>query len=328
MNSPLFVSASTTLEVLQWREMIDALAAAYAVEHTPATSPRRIVTRGPDTWFRALAASSPTGSYMGAKLFGLSRTKSVTYLIALFDQQSGEIAALIDAKEITALRTGATSAVAADRLAPQRPLKVGILGSGIEARAHLQALAAIRQVSSFSVFSPSPNNRQRFADEMASTICVPGHAAADPAAALADADLVVGATMPPRGGAPTLRGDWVRDDAIVLSIGATLPEHLEADERMIEKADLIVCDAPEEVTEETGDFIAMRKAGRPYQNKIVSLNDLMLGKADDRARTAKAVMYKSVGAGIQDIAVAELAYRKAKERGGAEALPIEFVLRT
>jgi ornithine cyclodeaminase/alanine dehydrogenase len=91
-----------------------------------------VVTRGQGNWLRALAASPPGLRYMGAKIFGFGRAKSVSYLIALFEQETGALAALVDANLITAYRTAATSAVAVDRLAAAGPAALGVLGSGLE----------------------------------------------------------------------------------------------------------------------------------------------------------------------------------------------------
>jgi ornithine cyclodeaminase/alanine dehydrogenase len=326
LANPVFVSAEATEAVLSWPAMVDALRSVYSIPHTEATSPRRAVARGPDTWFRALAAAMPSGSMMGAKLFGLGRAKKVNYLISLHDQESGAIVALVDAKHITAFRTGATSAVAVDRLAPQKPVRLGILGSGLEARSHLAAIAAVREIAGFSAFSPNPAKREAYVAEMNDALGLAGTAVGSAEAAVADCDIVVGTTQS-MGRGPTLLGAWLREGTLVVTIGATLPEHVECDTPALARADLIVADVPEEVLEETGDCLAAHHDGVDLAAKTVSLNDLMLGRADDRVRAARLPMYKSVGAGIQDIAVAELAFRAALERGVATELPIAFAMR-
>jgi ornithine cyclodeaminase/alanine dehydrogenase len=81
----------------------------------------------------------------------------------------------------------------------------------------------------------------------------------------------------------------------------------------------------EEVVDETGDMIAAKAAGVPFEHKLLSLNDLLLGKADDKVRQARLPMFKSIGAAVQDITIAELAMEKAVERGLAIELPMEFL---
>ena len=94
--SPIFISAETTRRVLTFPDVIAALRAAYSIQHGPFVSPPRVVTRADGDWLRALAAAPPKSRFMGAKVFGFGRAKTVG-LISLFDQQTGALAALIDA---------------------------------------------------------------------------------------------------------------------------------------------------------------------------------------------------------------------------------------
>ena len=89
--------------------------------------------------------------------------REFSYLISLFDQGSAELVALLDGNSITGYRTAATSALAADLLAPPGPLTVSVLGSGFEAKKHVRALAAVRELKSVQVFSPRAESRERFA---------------------------------------------------------------------------------------------------------------------------------------------------------------------
>ena len=138
---PLFLSSADIARYLAWPSVIEALRVAYSAPVGPSQAPPRVVARGNGAWVRALAAVSPTGRTMGAKLFGLSRSKGVNYVIVLFDQDSGLIAGFVDGKNLTASRTAATSAIAVDALAHRRPLRTALLGSGSEAEAHLQLRA-------------------------------------------------------------------------------------------------------------------------------------------------------------------------------------------
>ena len=162
-NAPWFVSAQTASEVITWPELIDTLRNAYAMPHTEEENPPRTVARGQGTWIRSLCAILPTRTVMGAKIFGLSRQRAVTYTVVLFDQETGRIAGLLDGESLTAFRTAATSAVAVDRVMPPGPVTLGVLGSGSEANSHVRAIAAIRPIQRLSVFSPSADNREEFA---------------------------------------------------------------------------------------------------------------------------------------------------------------------
>jgi len=323
---PVFVSDATAREVLDWKEMIDALREAHAADLHPHAAPPRTVARGTDgVWMRALTAV-PAGPLIGTKFFTLSKTRTVTYVIALFERETARLVAFVDANTVTAMRTAATSAVAVDAMAPKRKLALGVLGSGHEARAHVRAIAAVRPVGAVAVYSPTPSNRAAFAELFAKELGVPCRAADAPDKALAGADLVVAATSAGRD-APNTKGEWLSKGQTVVSIGSTLPEQWELDPAAIAKADLIVCDSPEEVTHGTGDFIGARKAGVAFDDKVFSLPDLVRGRLADRLAKAAIPMFKSAGTGLQDVVVASLAWRKAVARGMANELPMELSLK-
>ena len=121
---------------------------------------------------------------------------------------------------------------------------------------------------------------------------------------------------------PILYGSWLAPHSTVVSIGSTVPEQREIDASVVVRADLIVCDALEEVLEQTGELLAASKAGLEFRHKAFSLSDLMSGACDERLKSAKVRMFKSVGGGLQDIVVAELILTKALESGLATPLPI------
>ncbi|MGC2780942.1 MAG: ornithine cyclodeaminase family protein, partial [Bradyrhizobium sp.] len=277
-------------------------------------------------WLRALAASPPGSRYMGAKIFGFGRAKSVSYLIALFEQQTGALAALVDANLLTAYRTAATSAVAVDRMATSDPAALGVLGSGLEAQMHVRAIAATRPIRALRVFSPTAANREAFAEMFSAELGI-GCVAVDSAEKAVDGATIVLAAARSHDETPILRGRWLCEGTLVVSIGSTLPEQREIDEDVVAACDLIVCDICEEVINETGDMLAAKAAGVAFEHKIVSLNDLMTGAAADRIAAARRPMFKSIGAAIQDIVVAELVVNKAVAAGLAQPTPLGFLMK-
>jgi alanine dehydrogenase len=202
-----------------------------------------------------------------------------------------------------------------------------MLGSGAEAQAHVRAIAAVRPIESLAVFSPRPERREAYASSFTAELGFPCRAGTSAAAAVAGASIIVGASHT-LDGKPVLEGKWLAPGVLVASIGATLPEHFEIDPETIARADLIVADMPDEVMEETGCFRDAYEAGVDFADKFVSLNDLMLGRADDRLRAARQPMYRSVGQSLQDLAVAELALNEARRRGLAIELPMELAVKS
>jgi alanine dehydrogenase len=316
----LFLSDADVRAALTWAEAIDAIRDAYGAQTDSAALPPRTMARAEGAWLRTLSAMPSDCEYMGVKLIAASpATRRASYLVALFDRSTTALVALLDGNHVTGMRTAATSAVAIDALAPRRPLRVAVIGSGFEAHNHVAAAAGIRDIAELVVFSPTDANRRRFAEEAASTLDLPARAAASAEDAVRDADLVLAAARS-RDESPTVRGAWLRPDATVVSIGSTLPEQRELDVEAIRRASVIVADVPDEVAAETGDMIAAAAQGVELGGKLLSLADLVGGAGALRRTEGSLAVYKSVGSALQDVTISELCLRRARERGFGRAL--------
>ena len=325
-SAPVFVSSDAARAVFRWEDAIKALQATYARPMQPSATPSRTIASEEKSWLRVLPAIPPCGRYFGAKLMGMSvgaPSPGVEYVIVLFDRQTSRIAAFVDGHLVTALRTAATSAAALDRLAPVGPVRLAVLGSGLESSMHARAFAAVRTLVEVTVFSPTPERRSAFAESIKRDLGISAKGVASAQEAVEGADVVLAAARS-RGEVPILYGPWLEPRSTVVSIGSTIPQQREIDVSVVERADLIVCDALEEVLEQTGDMIAARAAGVAFHDKAFSLIDLMQGRCDERLALAKVPMFKSVGGGLQDIVVAELILTKALEAGFAVPLPVAF----
>lgn len=315
----LFVGESDVTALADWPSAVAALRAAYAQPMSPDMVPPRVMARGKGFWLRGLFAVSPAGQYMGCKLIAASpKIHRASYLVALFNQQTMDLAALIDGSRLTGLRTAATAAVAVDLLAPARPLRVAVIGSGFEARGLLEALLATREVASVRVFSPTPASRERFAQSFGAALDI--QAVAAPRAAIEGADVVFCAARS-RDESPVIQGDWLEPGMTVVSIGSTLPEQREVDERTMARAALIVADMPEEVIHDTGDGIAAAASGIDLAGKLVSLADIASGSVPGRRAASDIILYKSVGTALQDVVIAEMLLLKAQAQGRFTTMP-------
>lgn len=318
----VFVSDADARALLEWPAMIDAIRRIYAVPHSADVSPPRVMARAPGIWMRTLTGLDPTGRFMGVKQFGLSRQRRLQYLISLFDQETGRIVALLDAGSVTAFRTAATTAVALDRMARPGAATLGMVGSGGEAYTHARAIHAVRPLARLTVFSRNPERRAAFASAFEAETGVSSVAVDSAEAAVRGQDMVIGATNA-TGTIPIIRGEWLCPDAVLASIGATLPEQCEVDVTVLDQAGLIVADVPEEVLD-TGCSRAAAARGVALEGKIVTLNALVLGQLDARLRECRYPVYRSVGGPLQDIAIATLAFERAVATGAARSLPISF----
>jgi ornithine cyclodeaminase/alanine dehydrogenase-like protein (mu-crystallin family) len=316
-----YLSQSDTEELLGWSEVITCLAAAYAGADDPRAAPPKAVARSSGMWLRALTAISGTGACMGAKIIAKGRPRGTEHVIALWDQQTGALVCLMSGKGVTAVRTAGTTAVAIDRIAPRESLNVAVLGSGHEASTHVSALAAIRKIRALAVYSPTRDNRERFAARVSGELEIPCRAVDAPRHAVRGADLVIAAARS-HDETPILEGAWLERGAMIVSIGSTVPEQREVDPEVVRRADTIVADVPEEVAHETGDMIAARAAGIEFDAKIVPLADLVQERITVRQSADNNILFKSVGSGLQDVAVAGMCYARAREAGVGVSLPM------
>lgn len=318
-----FLSDDDVAAVADWRSAVTALAEAYARDVRPAMVPPRSMARGDGFWLRSLTAVSPGGATMGCKLIAASpRARCASYLVSLFDAQTTALLALIDGNRVTGLRTAATAALAVDRLAPQRPLRVGVIGSGFEARGALECLAEVRTLQAVRVYSPTPASRERYAEAFRPALDIA--TAAAPEDAVRDADVVLCAARS-RDETPVLRGAWLPAGATVVSLGSTLPEQREVDEQTMARAACIVADMPDEVAHDTGDALAAAKAGVDLAARLVPLADVVGGRVAARRSDADIVLYKSVGSALQDVVIAEMLYHRARRQGRGMPLPRSIV---
>jgi alanine dehydrogenase len=318
----LLLDDDTVQSVFDWNLAIAALREAYAAADDEARYPARVIARGGGNWLRTLSGVPGDSGLMGAKtIAGAMSIREVSYLISLFDQGSAELVALLDGNSITGYRTAATSALAADLLAPPGPVTVSVLGSGFEAKKHVRALAAVRELKSVQVFSPRAESRERFASELADlgTAIVP---AESPDAAVAGTSLVVCAARS-YDETPILLGRWLEPGMTVVSIGSTVREQREVDEEVIARADVVIADVVSEVIGDSGDLVAARQAGIEPK-RVGSLADLVGGREAGRTSADEIVVYKSVGSAVQDLAVAAMCVRRAREAGVGATLPIRI----
>ena len=234
---------------------------------------------------------------MGAKLVSFyprnAGTEVPTHLamILLFRPDTGEPLAVMDARLITEMRTAAVSAAATRRLAAPDSRVLALLGSGVQARAHLQALMLVRHFAEIRVWSRTAEHAERFAEQH--------NARAMPVeAAVRGADVVVTATSALQ---PILQGAWLKPGAHVNAVGAPRPDWRELDDRAM--ANTLVVDSREAVLKESGDVI-LSKA------KIYAeIGEIFAGVKE--APLPATTVFKSVGIAVEDIAAAKLVYDEA-----------------
>ena len=322
MHLPLFLTDEDVASLEDWHSAISALRLAYREPGAAALTPPRAVASTTSGWLRFMPAAPAGGRFGGSKTISVSLvSRKASYLITLFDQHDGRLVALVDGDRITGLRTAATAAVAVSALGlPRRP-GVAVIGSGAEAHAQLRAMASATELGAVRVFSPTEPKRRAFAERLSAELGLEITATRSAQDAVRDAELVLCAARS-HDETPTVTSAWVRDDAVVVSVGSTTPSQRELDVDLLARASVIVADTPTEVLEETGDMIAATEAGVDVRAKTRGLDDLV-AQPITSARGVR--LYKSAGSGLQDIVIASDLYERAISMGLGTRLPVGLV---
>jgi ornithine cyclodeaminase/alanine dehydrogenase-like protein (mu-crystallin family) len=248
-----------------------------------------------------------TGDALGAKLVTFyPRNEGVPThhaTILLFKPETGEPLASMDGRLITEVRTAAVSAVATDRLARPEASVLAIIGSGVQATSHLEALRLVRRFEEVRVWSP--RNAETFARRHGVV------AAASAEEAVRDAEVIVTATTSK---SPVLSGGWLSPGAHINAVGAPRPDWRELDDETLRRARIYV-DSREAALEESGDVIA---AGRIF----AEVGEVVAGTKPGRESEDEITLFKSLGLAVEDVITADLVYRKAADEAHSGDSPL------
>jgi ornithine cyclodeaminase/alanine dehydrogenase-like protein (mu-crystallin family) len=296
-DQPLFLNEQQVREHLRMAELIPAMEKALIdFSAGRVTQPvRSIISIDPPGGFLGLMpALTPDGLGLKAVTFYPSNAERAipTHMATIFlvDTQTGTPLTIMDGRLITEMRTAAVSAAATKLLASPNAKVLAILGSGVQARSHVEALRLVRQFEEIRVWSPTLEHATQFAQEIGAT-AMPAEAAAR------GADVIVTVTSSK---APMLKGAWLKPGCHVNAIGACRPDWRELDDEAMQKS-VVFVDSREGAVKESGDVILSHA-------KIYSeLGEALAGKVPSRAN--ETTIFKSLGMAVEDIAAAMLVYR-------------------
>lgn len=227
--------------------------------------------------------------------------------VMLFSRETGELLALMNASEITAIRTAAVSAVATRLLAREDATELGIIGAGVQARTHLTALAAVRPISRARVACRNSEHAEQLAGEMQPKFSFPIEPVGTNEEAVRGADLIVTATSSME---PVINKDWISPGAHVNAIGTHSPNSREIDGATM-AASRIFVDRRESALHESGDYLLAAKEGFVSPENIAGeIGELLIGATAGRTSATEITLFKSLGLAIEDVVSADYVYRK------------------
>ena len=318
---PILLSEQDVRIVLPMRDLIDAMEIALSRFSSGAVVQplRTVIEVGLQRAFvGVMPAFISDPPALGTKVVSVFGSNAAVGLpshlatIVLLDPMTGELLAIMDGRFITEARTAAVSAVSVEHLARSDASTLAIIGSGVQARSHLEAISVVRDLEDVRVWSRTEEKRTTFAREMRPRVNVPITIAATAEAAVDGADLIVLATSSREA---VVRSEWIEDGAHICAVGACRPDQREMDTELVRRGRVFV-DSRAGALAEAGDIVIPLKAGAFDDTHLAAeLGEIVARKATGRTSPADVTIFKSLGMAVEDVAAAHLAYVKAAERG-------------
>ncbi len=319
MDSVLVINQREVEQLLPMRECMDIMQDVLkGMAEGDFTLPPRSVMWLPEQ--RGALASLPSywhsKDLMGLKASTVFAQNSGTDfdahhgVVMLFEGQQGRLLCLVDCTSITAIRTAGVSGVATDLLARKDASKLAILGSGVQAVSHLQAMLACRPIKQVQVYSKTLPKAQAFAAKQSQLHGLSVQACRSAQEAVAEADIICTVTSSPQ---PILQGAWLQPGVHINAVGAHTPSTRELDGEAVRRCRFFG-DRCEATCNEAGEFILAKKEGAITDAHLLGdLGAVLTGAIQGRQSDQDMTLFKSLGMSIEDLAAAAYLYEKAKQ---------------
>ncbi|TMD82744.1 MAG: ornithine cyclodeaminase family protein [Chloroflexi bacterium] len=237
--------------------------------------------------------------------------------VLLFEADTGRLSAMMDGAAITAIRTAAVSGVATDLLARPDSVELAILGAGVQARTHIDAIAAVRPLRRVRIWSRNPDRAAALALEQRSRFNFPIEAEAMADAAVRGADIVATVTASAE---PILQRGWLKEGVHINAVGSSIPTSREIDTPTMAAARLFV-DRRESALAEAGDLLIPMLEGAVKGDHVqAELGEVLTGKKPGRRSARELTLFKSLGLAVEDVASAAYIVRRARETGTGQTV--------
>jgi ornithine cyclodeaminase/alanine dehydrogenase-like protein (mu-crystallin family) len=240
-------------------------------------------------------------------------------VVVVFDGEDGRVTGIVDASAVTAIRTAAVSAVATRALAREGATTLAVLGAGVQAAAHLEAMACVLPLERVRIYSRRPGPAEQLAAATAERYGVDARAAGSVEEALHEAAVVVTTTTARE---PIVERAWLAPGAHINAVGSSIPTTRELDGATMAAARIVV-DARESALNESGDILLAQREGTLANDvALVELGEVLSGSAPGRGGDRDLTVFVSLGLAVEDLAAAELALRVAAASGLGAEVPL------
>lgn len=262
----------------------------------------RIRTEAGGVKLSTLGAVIPDQEVLGAKVYSTINGQ-FTFVIVLFSAVDGRALATFEAAAITELRTAACSVIAAQHLARNNARHMVLFGAGVQGRAHILQMAKAFKLEKITIvrFAETDEVLQELSAEAGVNVCFGTAEEAIP-----QADIIVTASRSPT---PLFSGELIAKGTFIAAVGSSLPYTRELDDTALAKTDILAIEWRQQSFREAGDLV-MAAPGVITDDKVIELGELLSGRKPGRVNDDQITLYKAVGVGLQDIAIAGLAYSR------------------
>lgn len=264
-----------------------------------------------------LPAAAKTLGAIGFKAYTVPKTGEAKFHVTLFDPKQGGITAIIEADVLGQFRTGAASGVATKKLARADASTVGLFGTGKQARPQLLAVCKVRPIKKAYVYGRDAEKRKAFAAQLSRETGVEVVPVEKPEEAAKGLDIVITATSARE---PVLLGEWVSEGQHLNLVGSNFITKTETDVEVFRRTQLVTVDSKEQGKLEAGDIDGAIKAGVLHWSDVYDFAHVLVGKYPGRESPQSVTLFKSLGLGIEDIALAVKVVELAKQQGLGKVL--------
>ena len=309
---PLYLTEADVAQLADMRDAIAALEEAFGAWRDPGTvnMPRQRAPL-PGGFFNLMGSTYTHKGVFGLKAYA-GGADGAKFVISLFGVEERRLLAVFEATLLSQLRTGAASGLATKLMANPDASVLGCIGTGRQARAQVLAVCAARPIKLIRVFSRTAEAREAFAREVEKETGVETMVAASAEACVSDTDVIVLIT---KAAEPVIRSEWLRDGVHVNGAGANAANRRELDVATVLRAGILVTDDKEQAKIEAAEFRDLVGEGRLRWEDVHEIGDLVTGAVKGRRSAADVTLFKSLGVALEDMAFAEMIYRRALEKG-------------
>ncbi|KAB2790322.1 ornithine cyclodeaminase family protein [Brucella anthropi] len=314
--TPRFITENDVAELVSLNDAIAALERMLAREGQALACniPKSLGTFGPQSSLHALGSYSQDAKLGGFKTW-VNTPEGAAAVMSVFDTELGQFLALIQAGLLGQLRTAGISGLATDWLAPADANDMALVGTGRQAMMQVASIAAVRKLTRLRVYSPTPESRGSFVAKARQIFSFNIVDAASLGEALDGAEIV---TLVTRAQTPFVSADMLADNVHVNAVGAVLPKNGEIEASVIEKARLVVVDSQDGARQNSREFKEYFGEEASGWHSVRTIGEVI---AEGRKeRPAGLTLFKAMGMGLSDLAIAEMVLSRADKLDGVASL--------